>query len=249
MGLKNTFISLALCATTSLSSFQSNSKEFINYLENNKIQIENSAKQRDFNKIAQLVNIALESTVQFNDNVIAISNNYINNWIREDSIKVGEYLATITLHIDQKKQFYKELYKRRKDFSFNKQTTQNINEIISLTDTMRKQIQIYINLAYKGINAKNTFKALKTICETKNNYTLDNYWYSDDIDNDILFVTSNSINEENIEEVFNLEDELTNELQELRKLKDNMPNIKLPDIAGFNFGKLSKNHFKNVSFM
>lgn len=250
MGLKSSFISLALCATTSLMAFHSNSKEYITYSQQNVEAITSSAQQKKTSQIEKLTVEMLSNTKQFHQEVLLYSNKYIYNWSKQDSSKVGEYLATLTSHIDDKKEFYKQLYKRHKDFSLNKKTKNSIKEIITLLDTMRNQIQSYINLTYKGIDAKHSFLALQKIAQSSDSkISLTDYWYSDDLEDDVLFLISDSLSDDSLDLIFNTEDMLTGELNNLAALKKDMPKQELPKIAGFDFNALNKQHFHRVSFL
>ena len=250
MDLKSNFISLALCATTSLMAFHSNSKEYITYSQQNVKAITSSAQQKKTSQIEKLTQEMLSNTQQFHQEVLLYSDKYIYNWSKQNSFKVGEYLATLTSHIDNKKEFYKQLYKRHKDFSLNKKTKNTIKEIITLLDTMRNQIQIYINLTYKGIDAKHSFLALQKIVKSNNpEISLADYWYSDDLEDDILFLVSDSLPDNSLDIIFDTEDTLTNELNNLAILKKEMQKKELPKIAGFDFNALNKQHFHRVSFL
>ncbi len=250
MGLKSSFISLALCATTSLMAFHSNSKEYITYSQQNVRAITSSVQQKKTSQIEKLSQEMFSNTQQFYQEVLLYSNKYIYNWSKQDSFKVGEYLATLTSHIDDKKEFYKQLYKRHKDFSLNKKTKNTIKEIITLLDTMRNQIQIYINLTYKGIDAKHSFLALQKIAQNNNlKISLTDYWYSDDLEDDVLFLVSDSLYNDSLDVVFETEDTLSNELTNLATLKKEMQKKELPKIAGFDFNALNKQHFHRVSFL
>jgi len=249
MDVKKSIVSLALCATTSLMSFGSNSKEFINYSEKSTQAILSSAEQRKYSQIQKLILEMLNSTNLFYKNVVLISNKFIYNWSRENSEEVGKYLANLVSQIDQTKVFFKNLYKRHKDFSFNKETKQNIKDIMALLDSMRKQIQFYIDLTYKGIDAKHSFRGLKKIVEMERiEISIDDYWYSDEIDNNTLFVsTKDTIKEPS--KIFDIEDRLTELLKFLSAKKKEMPQIEFAKIAGFDFNAINKQHFDRVSLV
>jgi hypothetical protein len=250
MGMTSSFISLALCATTSLMAFHSNSKEYITYSDQNVKAITSSVEQKKASQIEKLTKEMLLITQQFHQKVLLYSNKYIYNWNKQNSSKVGEYLAILTSHIDDKKEFYKQLYKRHKDFSLNKTTRNTIKEILTLLDAMRNQIQIYINLTYKGIDAKHSFLALQKIVQSNHiEISLADYWYSDDLEDDILFLVSDSLSDDSIDLIFDIEDRLTNELNNLAARKKDMPKIKLPKIASFDFNALNRQYFYRVSFL
>lgn len=249
MDVKKSLISLALCATTSLMTFGSNSKEFINYSEKSTQAILSSAEQRNYSQIDKIVLKMLDSTNRFYKNVVLVSNKFIYNWSRENSEEVGKYLANLVLQIDEIKVFFKNLYKRHKDFSLNKKTKQNIKDMMALLDSMRKQIQFYIDLTYKGIDAKHSFIALKKIVEIERiKISIDDYWYSDEIDNNTLFIsTKDSIEEPG--KIFEIEDRLTDSLKLLSTKKKEMPQIEFTKIAGFDFNAINKQHFDRVSLV
>ncbi len=250
MGLRNSLISLALCATTSLMAFQSNSEEFINYADKNIKEISISAEQHQSSKIEQLTSEMLANSTQFNQQVILVLTQYIHTWVREDSQKVAGYLATLTYQIDDKRDFFKMLDKRKKDFNLSKSSKDDIRAILVLLDGMKKQIQDYVNLAYKGMEAKHIFFALQTELKIdKSNIILDDYWYSDDIEDRVLFLTSNYISENETDNIFEIEDVLKKSLNKFATLKSEMPTIELQKIAGIDFNALNKQHFDRVSFI
>ena len=248
MGIKSSIIAFALCATTSLSAFHTNGKEFVNYVEKNTHQITQSAQARQPKEIEKLTAEMLQNSNDFHNFVLLESNQFIYNWAREDSMKTAEYLAVLANHIKEKQAFFKDLKNRRKDFNLSKQCQHDIRDIQDTLVSMQSQVQNYINLTYKGLEAKHLFNAFVNELNSDNSpIVLDDYWYSDDLDDKTLFISSKYISENESDKIFDIEDQLTDSLLKFVEMKSkmNMPN--LPKIDIFDFNAVSKQHFDRVS--
>ena len=115
---------------------------------------------------------------------------------------------------------------------------------------MQSQVQYYIDLTYKGLEAKHLFNAFVNELNVDNSpILLDDYWYSDDLDDRTLFVSSKYISENEPDKIFEIEDQLTDSLLKFVDIKSKMNIPNLPKIDVFDFNAVRKQHFERVSMI
>lgn len=247
MNIKKISLSLSLVATLSLQIFADNSTSYIQEEQNaiqsiKRLLIENKKNS----EIALIFNEMIDAYQQFNENVIAFLNSKITDFVREDSQRTGQLLANLALHNDEKIKFYKELKKIVKKNKFSKEMKRDLLTLEHLSRDFKKEIQRFIDISYMEIEAKNYFKALKVL---HTEYTFNDYWYSsNEVYNDdiVLFLSMDSFDDD----IFDIEDILNGEILSLKTKKQELAEgIKLPNIGGFNFDKMSKSHFTRVSLI
>jgi len=247
MDIKKISFSLSLVATLTLQTFADNSNNYIQE-EQNAIQF---AKQLLINhktnsEIALIFNELIDAYQQFNENVIVFLHSKITDFAREDSQRTGQLLGSLAFHNDEKIKFYKELKKIVKKNKFSKEMKRALVTLEHLSKDFKKEIQIFIDISYMEIEAKNYFKALKVL---HTQYKFNDYWYSaSEVYNDeiVLFLSLDSFDGD----IFDIEDRLNSELLSLKTKKQQLTEgIALPNIGGFNFDKMNKSHFTRVSLI
>lgn len=247
MGIKNSSISLALVATLSLQALSDNTQTYIREEEKAiKLVREYLVNKIENTKISVIFKELRVSLEEFNDNVVKFLNSKITDFAKEDSKKTGMLLANLALHNDSKIQFYKDIQKIVKINKFSKDMKKDLNELKYTSGNFKKEIQKFIDISYIEIEAKNYFKGLKKI---HIKYQFNDYWYSiSEVYNEsmVLFLSLNSEQED----IFDIEDKLNETLLSLQNAKKNLTkDIKLPNIGGFDFKKMSKNNFTRVSLI
>ena len=139
-----------------------------------------------------MIDVLKKSDEEFNIKVINFLFSNYQDWVKKgDILKIGNNLALLARHIDNKEKVYKEIIKKlKKDrelIVYNKDFIElNKNNI-----HMKEKIQNLINLTYMGIEAKNTFKSIQILAKMQNpKLYIDDYWYDidDKEENKALFL-------------------------------------------------------------
>jgi len=246
MEISKVVASLVLGASLTFTALEANVKKTVAHEK----AIFNTINQdqHDASKIVKLLQSLQESSETFNTNVINYLDINRDRWLQEDSRKFGQELATIALHIKEKLGFYKALNKS--PIKKNKPAREIVRLLEKTSKAMQENIQENIDYAYIYIDAKQSFSMLQKVSDVK----LETFWFSEDEGSTekTLFVSSTMVSAEDINKVFELEDDLTEELQKIGEHKQKILgdlDLDITKVDVFDFKAVSKQHFTRVSFL
>ena len=228
MGISSVVSALVLGASLTFASFENNIEATVVYEKTVFATI--NKEQHNSKEVTTLLQMLHDSSETFNTNVIAYLNLNRDTWLQEDSKKFGQDLANIAQHINEKLGFYKAL--KKSPLKKNKQAKEILLTLEASSKTMQKNIQDNIDYAYMYIDARQSFSMLQSVSDVQ----LDTFWFSEDEETQerTLFVSASTLESEDLEKLFKLEDQLTEALQK---------------IHAFDFNAVSKQHFSRVSFL
>lgn len=258
--MKKVFSSFILAGSLTLSNLSAVTAEYLDSEVNiiSSISDKSYVKAQNVEHIESMV-LALESSyIEFNDKVINYLYNDMQKLVKDkNSIVIGNSLALVARHISNKEKVLKITQSIFKKDGRLITLNVHINKMLKSNKKLQKRIQELIKIAYMGIEAKNTIKYLETVAHTINeDFKIDEYWYDFDINDDedkALYISSDFISDiEDIDEMYDIESEMTAELNKMNKMTSDMKSemeINLPKVGAYSFDAINKIFFHRVSFV
>ena len=249
----------------SIADIQKNNENFSENIQK-KIEILKNSKNLEFEKLKN----ELFSLNQDIDNYIkiisAINDNLFNILKNNNSIELGIIFGVLAKDTQKITNTLNKILSR----NIKKLPKENKQEIVSLIkiqtnklNSIKTNIQYFIDMAGKMIQAQSFFKVIKNTKDenTQNfltNLKISDFWFSIDEESEVLYLISENKNflEENIELAFEIE-------ESLYEIYSNMNNItqKISDTTGlkqaiqknnkssYTFDNTFKKAFSQVSFL
>lgn len=239
----NSFVISTALTTVSIASVTS---DYGNYLKelNSYIDTRENIKNNKY-FISENIEKMQKSDEEFYNKVIPFLH---KNFKIIDTNSMGHQLGLIAKAIDTKISSYNNVIKIFKKDKKLQECNKQVLELREKNILIKKEIQTLIDLVFLNIEAKAIYILAEDILKEKDfNFTLNDFWYTHDLEDDNKALFVNIKGDINLDDIYEFEDDTDKAILKMQKEKQQtLSEIKL-NTQQYDFNAISKSFFKRLS--